>query len=143
MFNLCYCLCGCMPRVFTHVCFYHGTHDISYFNYYTVKPVKDNLRKRSPAMADVQEFTSVVLRGCICLITSKHQTICKQCSFECDIGKNSTRLINKVRVFRRTPYSLNMCCMFPYCAKNEQRLYFLTRSRHTWHFAKYCSSNYS
>ena len=29
--------------------------------------------------------------------------------------------------FRRTPHSTNMCCMFPYCTKHEQRLYILTR----------------
>ena len=31
--------------------------------------------------------------------------ICKQCSFECDMGKYSTRSMNKV-------YLLNMCCIF-------------------------------
>ena len=35
--------------------------------------------------------------------------------------------------FRRTPWSLNMCCIFTYRTKNEQHLYFLTRSTHTWH----------
>ena len=35
--------------------------------------------------------------------------------------------------FRRTPHSTNMCCMFPYCTKHEQRLYILTRWSHTCH----------
>ena len=59
--------------------------------------------------------------------------ICKRCSFECDMRKYSTCPMNKVWAFRRTPYSLDMCCIFTYCTKNEQRLYFLTRSSHTWH----------
>ena len=41
--------------------------------------------------------------------------ICKRCSFEC--GKYSTRPRNKVWAFRRTPYSLDMCCIFPYRTK--------------------------
>ena len=41
--------------------------------------------------------------------------------------------MNKVWAFRRTPYSLDMCCIFQYRTKNEQRLYFLTRSDYTWH----------
>ena len=49
--------------------------------------------------------------------------ICKRCSFECDIGKYSTCSMNKVWAFRRTLYSWNMCCIFPY----------FTRSCHTWH----------
>ena len=43
--------------------------------------------------------------------------ICKRCSFECGIGKYSTRPRNKVWAFRRTPYSLDMCCIFSYCTK--------------------------
>ena len=65
--------------------------------------------------------------------STRHQTICKRCSFECDMGKYSTRSTNKVWASRRTPYSLNMCCVFTYHTKNEQRLYFLTRSSYTWH----------
>ena len=42
-------------------------------------------------------------------------------------------IMNKVWAFWQTPYSLDMCCIFPYCTKNEQRLYFLSRSSHTWH----------
>ena len=41
--------------------------------------------------------------------------------------------MNKVWAFNRLPYSLDMCYIFPYCTKNEQRLYFLTRSSHIWH----------
>ena len=37
--------------------------------------------------------------------------ISKRWSFECDMGKYSTRSINKVWAFRRTPYSLDMCCI--------------------------------
>ena len=59
--------------------------------------------------------------------------ICKRCSFECDMGKYNTSPMNKVWAFRRTPYSLDMCCIFPYLTRNEQRLYFLARSSHTWH----------
>ena len=47
---------------------------------------------------------------CIILIS----TICKRCSFDCDIGKYSTRPRYKVWAFRRTPYSLDMCSIFPY-----------------------------
>ena len=32
--------------------------------------------------------------------------ICKRCSFECDMEKYSTRSMNKMWTFRRTPYSL-------------------------------------
>ena len=49
------------------------------------------------------------------------------------IGKYSTRSTNKVWAFRQTPYLLNMCCIVTYRTKKEQRLYFLTRSSHTWH----------
>ena len=35
--------------------------------------------------------------------------ICKRCSFECDMGKYSTRSINNMWAFRRTLYSWNMC----------------------------------
>ena len=59
--------------------------------------------------------------------------ISKRCSFECDMGKYSTRPMKKVWAFRRTLYSLDMCYIFPYRTKNEQRLYFLTRSSHIWH----------
>ena len=40
--------------------------------------------------------------------------------------------MNKVWAFRRTPYSLDECCIPPYRTKNEQSFYFLTRSSHTW-----------
>ena len=53
--------------------------------------------------------------------------ICKWCSFECDMGKYSSCPMNKAL------YSLDMCYIFPYRTKNEQRLYFLTRSSHIWH----------
>ena len=43
--------------------------------------------------------------------------ICKRCSFECGIGKYSTRPRNKVWAFRQTPYPLYMCCIFPYRTK--------------------------
>ena len=43
--------------------------------------------------------------------------ICKRCSFECGIGKYSTRPRNKVWAFRQTPYSLDMCCIFQYRTK--------------------------
>ena len=66
--------------------------------------------------------------------TNKTNKICKRCSFEWDMGKYSTRPMNKVWAFRRTPYSLDMCCIFHYRTKNEHRLYFLTRSGHTWHY---------
>ena len=46
-----------------------------------------------------------------------HHMICKRCSFECGIGKYSTRQRNKVWAFRRTPYPLDMCCIFPYRTK--------------------------
>ena len=59
--------------------------------------------------------------------------ICKRFSFECDMGKYSTRSMNKVWAFGRTPYSFDECCIFQYRTKYEQRLYFLTRKRHTWH----------
>ena len=48
--------------------------------------------------------------------------ICKRCSFECGIGKYSTRPRYKVR---RTPYSLDMCCIFPYCTKMNTVCIFL------------------
>ena len=67
--------------------------------------------------------------------------ICKRCSFECDMGKYSTRSMHKVWAFRRTPCSLNMCCIFTYRTKNVQRLYFLTRSPHTWHILPYIVLN--
>ena len=35
---------------------------------------------------------------------------CKRCLW-CDIGKYSTRQMNKVWAFRRTPYSLDECCI--------------------------------
>ena len=40
---------------------------------------------------------------------SVRNMICKRCSFECDMGKYSTRPMNKVCAFRRTPYSLDEC----------------------------------
>ena len=43
------------------------------------------------------------------------------------LKKYSTRPMNKVWAFRRTPYSLDMCCIFTYRKENEQRLYILTR----------------
>ena len=58
------------------------------------------------------------------------EKICKRCSYERDMGKYSTRPVNKVGAFRRTPYSLNGCCISLYCTKNEQPLYFFTRSHH-------------
>ena len=83
--------------------------------------------------------------GHVCHFTSVHKLlslfnndrrcddkICKRCSFECDMGNYSTRSMNKVWAFRRAPYSLNMCCIFTYRTRNEQRLYFLTRSSHTY-----------
>ena len=36
-------------------------------------------------------------------------------------------------VFNNTPYSLNGCCISLYRTKNEQPLYFFTRSHHAWH----------
>ena len=70
-----------------------------------------------------------------------HAKICKRCSLECDMGKYSTRSMNKVWAFRRTPCSLNMCCIFTYGTKNGQSLYFLTRSSHTWHMLPYIVLN--
>ena len=67
--------------------------------------------------------------------------MCKRCSFECGMGKYSTRSMNKVWAFRRTPCLLNMCCIFTYRTKNEHRLYFLTRSTHTWHIQPYIVLN--
>ena len=58
--------------------------------------------------------------------------ICKRCSLECDMGKYSTRPMCKVWAFRRTPCTLDECCVSFHCAKNEQRLYFLRGSSHTW-----------
>ena len=49
------------------------------------------------------------------------------------MGKYSTCPMNKVWAFRRTLYLLDLCCIFSYRTKNEQRLYFLTRSSHIWH----------
>ena len=66
---------------------------------------------------------------------------CKSCSLECDMGKYSTRSMNEVWAFRRTSYSLNMCCIFPYRTKNEQRLYLLTRSSRTWHTYHNCAES--
>ena len=60
-------------------------------------------------------------------------SISKWCSFGCDVGKYSTCPMNKMWAFRRTPYSLDICCIFQYRTKNEQLLYFLTRSSHTWY----------
>ena len=48
-------------------------------------------------------------------------------------GKIQHSFMNNAWAFRRTPYSLNMCCIVTYRTKNEERLYFLTRSSHTWH----------
>ena len=47
---------------------------------------------------------------------------------------DNTKLLAELRslYWRRTPYSLNMCHIFTYRTKNEQRLYFLTRSSHTY-----------
>ena len=45
----------------------------------------------------------------------------------------STRPMNKVWAFRRTSCSSAMCCIFSCRMQNEQRLYFLTRSRPIWH----------
>ena len=59
--------------------------------------------------------------------SDRHHKISKRCSFECDMGKYSTRSMNKVWALRRTPYSLSECCIFTYRTKNEHRLYFLTR----------------
>ena len=69
--------------------------------------------------------------SCIRDVIPVNIRICKRCSFECDIGKYSTRM-NNVWAFRRTPCSLNMCCIFTYRSKNELRLYFLTRSSHAY-----------
>ena len=38
--------------------------------------------------------------------------VCKQCSFECDMGKYNTRW-----AFKRTHYSLDMRCIFQCCLK--------------------------
>ena len=51
--------------------------------------------------------------------SSNSRKICKRCLFKCDMEKYSTRSMNKVWTFRRTPYSLVTCCMFPDCPKNE------------------------
>ena len=54
--------------------------------------------------------------------------ICKRCSFECDMGKYSTR-----RSTRQMNLILSTYAVFQYFTKNWQRLYFFTQSRHTWH----------
>ena len=50
---------------------------------------------------------------CIILIC----TLCKQCLFESGIGKYSTHPRHKVWAFRRTPYFLDICCIFLYRTK--------------------------
>ena len=65
---------------------------------------------------------SLFLRLYQAIVSLNHGTvadgyICKRYSFECGIGKYSTRPRNKVWAFRRTPYSLDMCCIFPYRTK--------------------------
>ena len=47
----------------------------------------------------------------------KINKMCKRCSFECDMGKYSSRSMNKVFVKRLTPSLLNMCCIFAYRIK--------------------------
>ena len=54
-----------------------------------------------------------------------HDMICKRCSFECDMGKYSTRPMNEVWAFRRTPYSLDMCCIFTHLTKINNVCIFL------------------
>ena len=52
--------------------------------------------------------------------------------------------MNNVWAFRRTSYSLDMCCSFQYRTENEQRLHFPTRSSHTWHnHPIHCSLNFT
>ena len=50
-------------------------------------------------------------------LTVPNDKICKRCSFECGIRKYSTRPRNKVWAFRRTPYFLDKCFIFPYRTK--------------------------
>ena len=51
--------------------------------------------------------------------------------------------MNKVWAFRRTPYSLDMCCIFPYCTKNEERLYCPHKQNTRDITAVICDSNYN
>ena len=69
--------------------------------------------------------------------------ICKWCSFECDIGKYGTRSMNKVWAFRIPSYSLDECCIFPYCTNTNSHTIKLHTCMTWLPYYTNCRSNYS
>ena len=59
----------------------------------------------------------------------------KECLFECNMGKYSPRPRNKVCAFRRTPYSLERCCIFSISHEKWTTLVFChtIKSHCFWH----------
>ena len=60
--------------------------------------------------------------------------------FSCDMAKYSTRPMNKVWAFRRTPFSLDKCFIFPYRTQIEQRILWRDQVTHDI-TAVHCNSN--